>query len=128
MVCQICYEDPVAVVCQPCLHVVICTACADRTERAAKKSNSNLRCPICNVDTTFQAGQFRVQPGRNNNVPLMICELCQVNRIDIICLPCLHIKMCSVCARSVNEVQTPFICPFCLIEGINAHVYFPEGN
>ncbi|XP_057329284.1 uncharacterized protein LOC130670098 [Microplitis mediator] len=127
MICTICYDDPVTVVCLPCLHIQMCTECANNTQEQARINHRPLLCPFCNLPSELRQGNFRVDP--QINIPLMTCELCNINSVKIVCFPCLHIKMCVPCseeraAAAVNE-DIDVHCPFCDEPAVFQRGFFP---
>ncbi|XP_057330992.1 uncharacterized protein LOC130671240 [Microplitis mediator] len=123
MICQLCNEHPIGIVCVPCLHVQMCSVCSQSAQDAANAEHRRLQCPFCNQRATFHEGEFRENPN-GDEFPFMICEICNINTINIICIPCLHICVCQMCSNE-RTARGNNNCPTCDQDTEFRRAYFP---
>ena len=50
----------------------------------------------------------------NEKNDLMKCSKCFINDKNIVLLPCLHLSVCDICAKSLNIFKD--VCPLCNIK------------
>ncbi|KAH0555491.1 hypothetical protein KQX54_019335 [Cotesia glomerata] len=116
IMCDICFSNRVNMICHPCLHVQMCSQCA-RQIRQAKPANGpllSLLSPFCNSQAEFHEARLRNDLDADG-FPLMICELCNTHRVNIICTNCFALRICNNCLeirREENDVIGN-ICPTC---------------
>ena len=48
-----------------------------------------------------------------------LCVVCMANRIEVLLLPCRHVKLCITCADRLANANGAFMCPYCRDEVSN---------
>lgn len=105
------------------LTIQRCRQCSEHVRDAANFQGLRIKCPFCKVAARFSEGQFQINPN-NNEFPLMVCELCTRQPITIVCLPCLHIRICEQCCQEATAGGNSN-CPICGQHAEFQRGYFP---